>query len=164
MTMDRIEKRIILKATRERVWRAIADAKAYGTWFGVDFEGPFVAGAWLSGAITPTKVDPEVAKLQEPHAGKRFQILVETVEPMSRFAFRWHPYAIDPQLDYSKEPTTLVTFELADSDQGVVLTITEQGFDQIPAARRSDAYKANDGGWTHQTRLIEKFLAQPARP
>lgn len=159
MHTDRIEKKIVLKAARERVWRAISDSNRFGTWFGVEFEGPFVEGSWLVGKIAPTKVDPEVAKLQEPAAGLAFRILVEHIEPMKRFSFRWHPFALDPNYDYSKEPTTLVTFELTDADDGILLTITESGFDQIPLARRAQAFDANDGGWAHQTKLIEKYLA-----
>jgi uncharacterized protein YndB with AHSA1/START domain len=159
METNRIEKKIVLKATRERVWQAISDSARFGTWFGVEFDGPFIAGTWMSGRIVPTKVNPEVAKLQEPHRGTRFQIFVELIEPMERFSFRWHPYAIDPAIDYSKEPTTLVTFELAKADDGILLTITESGFEQIPAARRSQAFEANDGGWTHQAKLIEKYLS-----
>lgn len=114
----------------------------------------------MSGRIVPTKVDPEVAKLQEPHTGKRFQILVETIEPMTRFAFRWHPFAIDPSYDYSREPMTLVTFELSEAPEGTLLTITESGFDKIPIERRAQAFNANDGGWTHQAKLIEKYLTR----
>ena len=164
METSRIEKKIVLKATRERVWQAISDSAHFGTWFGVEFDGPFVAGSWMSGRIVSTKVDPEVAKLQEPHRGKAFKIFVELVEPMERFAFRWHPYAIDPTIDYSKEPTTLVTFALAQAEDGILLTITESGLEQIPAARRKQAFEANDGGWTHQTRLIEKYLAIQRKP
>ncbi len=160
MQTNRIKKTIVLTAPRERVWRAISDASEFGTWFGVEFAGPFLAGDRLAGRIVPTKVDPEVAKLQEPHTGKPFQILVETIEPMNRFAFRWHPFAIDPNQDYSQEPTTLVTFELADAEGGTRLTITESGFDQLPSERRSQAFQANDGGWTHQAKLIKKYLAQ----
>src|SRR5579862_6989628 len=111
MTTDRIEKKIVLKATRERVWQAISDSAQFGTWFGVAFDGPFVVGKWMTGRIVPTKVDPEVAKLQEPHTGAPFRILIERIEPMERFSFRWHPFAIEPGYDYSKEPTTLVVFE-----------------------------------------------------
>ena len=164
METSRIEKKIVFKATRERVWQAISDSAQFGTWFGVEFDGPFVAGSWMSGRIVSTKVDPEVAKLQEPHGGKAFKIFVELIEPMQRFSFRWHPYAIDPTVDYSKEPTTLVTFELAKADDGILLTITESGFEQIPATRRSQAFEANDGGWTHQAKLIEKYLAFQRQP
>lgn len=157
--MDRIEKKITLKAGREQVWLAISDATRFGTWFGVEFDGPFVAGAPLSGRIVPTQVDPAVARLQEPARGMRFQILVEQIEPMNRFSFRWHPFAVDPNYDYAQEPMTLVTFELADAKDGTLLTITETGFEQIPPARRRQAFTANDGGWTHQSRLIEKYLS-----
>jgi uncharacterized protein YndB with AHSA1/START domain len=164
MEPSRIEKKIALRATRERVWQAISDSAQFGTWFGVEFDGPFVAGSWTSGRIVATKVDPEVAKLQAPHRGTPFKIFVERIEPMERFSFRWHPYAIDPTIDYSKEPTTLVTFALAQADDGILLTITESGFEQIPAARRKQAFEANDGGWTYQTRLIEKYLANQRKP
>jgi uncharacterized protein YndB with AHSA1/START domain len=160
MNTDQIVKRIVLKAPRERVWRAVSDSDAFGSWFGVKFSGPFTIGAPMTGRIVPTQVDPEVAKLQEPHAGQPFQIWVECIEPMRRFAFRWHPYAIDPDSDYAKEPTTLVTFELSDADDGTQLTITESGFDRIPVERRAQAFESNEGGWAHQTKLIEKYLLQ----
>lgn len=155
---DQITKQIILKASRARVWGAISDARAFGAWFGVDFDGPFVAGQWLSGRIVPTTVDPEVAKLQEPHRGTPFQILVEEITPMMRFSFRWHPFAIDKTKDYAQEPTTLVAFTLSDAADGVLLVITESGFDALPPERRAAAFTANDGGWAHQCRLIEKYL------
>ena len=163
MSSDRIEKQIVLNAPRDRVWRAIAESGRFGTWFGVDFAAPFVEGETITGRIVPTKVDPEVAKLQEPARGFKFTVLIERIEPMSRFSFRWHPFAIDQNKDYSKELMTLVTFELSDAAGGTLLKITESGFDQLPADRRDQAFKANDGGWTHQTRLIEKYLASELR-
>jgi len=162
MTTDRIEKTIVLKAPIERVWRAIGDSQAFGAWFGVDFEGPFVQGARLKGKIVPTSVDPEVAKLQKPHEGMPFEISVERIEPPRALAFRWHPYAIEPGVDYSAEPTTLVTFELKEVSGGVRLTITESGYDRIALARRAEAFKANEGGWEMQTQLIAKYLAAAA--
>src|SRR5262245_11786976 len=125
METSQIEKKIVLKATRERVWQAISDSAQFGTWFGVEFDGPFVAGSWMSGRIVSTKVDPEVAKLQEPHRGKAFKIFVELVEPMERFALRWHPYASDPTIHYSAAPTTLVNLHLHQNGDGILLTITE---------------------------------------
>jgi uncharacterized protein YndB with AHSA1/START domain len=160
MSTDRIEKQILLRAPRERVWRAISDAKEFGSWFGVRFDGPFAEGARLTGKITPTTVDAEVAKMQEPYAGKAFDWTVERIEPMRRLAFRWHPHAVDSGVDYSKEPTTLIEFELLDAPGGILLKISESGFDQIPLERRAKAFKANEGGWEHQTRLIEKYLAK----
>jgi len=160
MNSDRIEKKIILRASRERVWQAISDSTRFGAWFGVEFDGPFVEGSWLTGRIAPTKVDPEIARLQEPARGMRFSVMVDRVEPMERFSFRWHPFAIDPNYDYSRDPTTLVAFELREADGAVLLTITESGFDQIPAPRRARALESNDEGWAHQTRLIEKYLAR----
>lgn len=159
---DRIEKTIVLRAPQDRVWRAVSDAKAFGAWFGVDFDGPFVAGQHLTGRIVPTKVDPEVAKLQEPHAGRSFEITVDRVEPTRLFSFRWHPFAIDPAVDYSSEPTTLVVFALEEVAGGTKVTITESGFDRIPLERRAKAFASNDAGWEHQTKLLEKYLASAA--
>jgi uncharacterized protein YndB with AHSA1/START domain len=157
---DRIEKKILLRAPRERVWGAISDARQFGTWFGVEFDGEFVAGARLTGKITPTKVDPEVAKSQQPYSGKAFEIEVDRIEPMRLLSFRWHPFAVEPGVDYSKEPATLVAFELEPAAGGTMLTITESGFDRIPLARRAKAFAANDQGWLAQTKLLEKYLAQ----
>lgn len=162
MNTDRIEKTILLRAQRERVWRAISDAKEFGSWFGVVFDEAFAEGARLTGKIAPTAVDAEVAKMQEPYAGKAFEWTVERIEPMRRISFRWHPYAVEEGADYSREPMTLIEFDLADVPGGILLTIIESGFDQIPLARRVKAFKANEGGWEMQTRLIEKYLAKAA--
>ncbi len=159
MSTDRIEKRIFLRATPERVWEAVSDAQQFGTWFGVAFDGPFAEGVRLTGRIVPTAVDAEVAKLQEPHAGKPFEFSVDRIDAPSRISFRWHPFAVEPGVDYSQEPTTLIEFVLEESDGGTLLTISESGFDQIPLARRATAFAANDGGWTMQAKLIEKYLA-----
>jgi uncharacterized protein YndB with AHSA1/START domain len=159
---DQIEKRILLRAPRERVWRAISDSKQFGSWFGVEFNGPFVAGARMPGRIVPTTVDAEVAKEQKPHKGMVFEFLVDRVEPMLLFSFRWHPYAVDPDVDYSTEPTTLVVFELEEVADGTLLTITESGFDRIALERRAKAFASNEQGWSAQAKLIEKYLVLAA--
>lgn len=158
---DRLEKRMILRAPRERVWRAISEAKQFGSWFGVDIDGEFAAGTRVTGRIAPTKVDPEVAKLQQPYVGFPFEFHIERIEPMMLFSFRWHPSAADRNVDYSSEPMTLVELTLEDVTQGTLLTIVESGFERIPLERRAKAFTSNEGGWTHQLRLIEKYLAQP---
>jgi uncharacterized protein YndB with AHSA1/START domain len=158
--MDRIEKTVVLRAPVERVWRAISDSKEFGTWFGVEFDGPFIAGKAMIGRIVPTQVDPEVAKLQEPHRGAKFECMIEAVEPMTRFAFRWHPFAIDPNVDYSKEEATLVEFRLTPEKGYTRLVITESGFDRMPLERRAKAFTANEGGWEHQCKLIEKYVSR----
>jgi uncharacterized protein YndB with AHSA1/START domain len=157
---DRIEKKVVLQAPRERVWRAISDAREFGAWFGVAFDGAFAAGARLTGRVTPTQADAEVARSQEPYAGKTFEIVVDRIEPMRLLSFRWHPFAVEPGVDYTNEPATLVVFELQEAAGGTLLTITESGFDRIPLERRAQAFTANDQGWAAQTRLIEKYLAR----
>jgi len=159
MDYNRIEKKVVLKATRERVWRAISDSARFGRWFGVEIDGPFIAGREAIGRIVPTRVDPEVARLQEPFHGVPWRVVVERIEPMSLFSFRWHPGAVDPSRDHSNEPMTLVTFELAEAEDGTLLTITESGFEHIAPDRRARAKEGNDAGWTHQTKLIAKYLA-----
>jgi uncharacterized protein YndB with AHSA1/START domain len=159
---DSIQKTVHLRARRARVWRALSDAREFGAWFGVRFDGPFVPGASLRGVIVPTTADPEVARSQEPYRGKGFDILVERLEPERLLAFRWHPHAVEPGVDYSLEPTTLVVFEIEDAPDGVLLRVTESGFDRIPLARRAKAFTANEGGWSMVMRLIEKHLAQGA--
>ena len=157
-TPDAIEKKITLRAPLGRVWRAVSDAKQFGLWFGVNFDGPFVAGEALKGRIVPTTVDPEVAKQQEPYTGMPFDWSVEKIEPPTLISFRWHPFAIDQGVDYSQEPTTLIVFELAEVAGGTLLTITESGFQRIPLERRAKAFAANEGGWEHQAKLVEKYL------
>jgi len=128
----------------------------------VKFDGPFVAGKPVSGAIAPTTVDPAVAKMQEPYAGIRFDITIDRIEPERLFSFRWHPFAIDQRVDYSKEPTTLIVFTLEDAKDGTLLTVTESGFDRIPLARRAQAFTANEQGWAMQMTLVEKYLSHAA--
>ncbi len=160
MDPNRIEKQILLPAPRERVWRAISDSREFGSWFGVAFDGPFVTGQQLTGKIVPTSVDPEIASLQKPYEGTAFTCVVETIEPMQRLSFRWHPFAVETGVDYSKEPMTLVQFDLEEATGGILLTITESGFDQIPDARRAKAYSSNEGGWSKQAELIQKYIAK----
>lgn len=158
MTTDRIEKQVLLRAPLERVWNAVSDARQFGAWFGMEFDGPFREGERITGRIVPTTVDVEVAKLQEPHRGTTFDFSVDRIEPRCRISFRWHPYAVDPTVDYSSEPTTLIVFELKEVEGGTLLTISESGFDKIPIERRAEAFKANEGGWEHQARLIRKYV------
>lgn len=148
MVTDRIEKRVVLRAPRSRVWRALTDASEFGSWFGVTLQAPFTEGATVRGQIT--------------HPGYQhltMELIVERLEPERYFAYRWHPYAIDPKIDYSQEPATLVEFRLEDAGEGTTLTIVESGFDRIPLARRAEAFKMNEGGWTQQVRNIERHVS-----
>ena len=157
-TTDRIEKQILLRAPRARVWDAITDSKQFGIWFGAQFDGPFIEGARLSGRIKPTQVDAAVATSQEAYDGVPFEIVIERIEPERRFTFRWHPYPIDDDADPLAVPMTLVAFELEEAQGGTLLTISESGFDRVPLARRAEAFTSNEQGWSIQVKLIEKYL------
>jgi len=159
MTTDRIEKKTVLRAPLDRVWNAIADATQFGAWFGMELEGPFVAGKKLAAKIRPTQVDPEVAKMQKQYDGAAFEIVVERVEPMRELSFRWHPFSVDKSID-PNEPMTLVQFLLDEAPGGTHLTIIESGFDKIPLERRAKAFTANEGGWTKQLELLARYLAR----
>jgi uncharacterized protein YndB with AHSA1/START domain len=163
MSTDRIEKQVVLRAPLDRVWRAISDSQEFGRWFGVRIDGSFVAGTSVTATITGTTVDEEVAELQRPHAGAKATWQIVAVEPSRRFAYRWHPFSVDSDVDYDAEPTTLVEFTLSPTPDGVLLTIVESGFDAIPAARRSAAFEANSGGWAKQVELVRKYLALEQR-
>jgi uncharacterized protein YndB with AHSA1/START domain len=158
MSTDRIEKQILLHAPLSRIWRALADSTEFGTWFGMKFDGPFSPGARLNAVITPTKVDPEIAAAQKQYEGLPFEIAIEQMVPERLFSFRWHPYAVEPGIDYSHEPTTLVEFRLQETPSGVLLTVTESGFDRIPLERRAKAFSNNEQGWSVVINLIAKFL------
>jgi uncharacterized protein YndB with AHSA1/START domain len=159
MSLDQIEKKILLRAPRKRVWRALADSKEFGTWFGMKFDGPFTLGVVMRGVISPSKVNEEVAKAQKAYEGTAFEIIIEKMESERLFSFSWHPYALEPGVDYSAEPMTLVEFRLEEAKEGVMLTVTESGFDKIPLARRAKAFSANEGGWTIMVKVIEEYLA-----
>jgi uncharacterized protein YndB with AHSA1/START domain len=159
---DRIEKKVHLRAPVERVWRAVSDAAEFGAWFGVRFEGAFAPGARMKGRIVPTAADAEVAAQQKPYEGAAFEITVDRIEAPRLFSFRWHPFAVDPAVDYSSEPTTLVVFELRAADGGTLLTVTESGSDHVPLARRAKAFAMNEQGWAAQMTLITKYLAHAA--
>lgn len=144
---DRIEKRIELNAPVSRVWRALTDYKEFGAWFRVDLEGPFVAGGSTRGRIRYPGYEHLVMEVE-----------VQKVEPQHLFSFHWHPYAVEPGVDYSSEPPTLVEFRLEPAGEGSVLHLTESGFDAIPASRRDEAFRMNDGGWTEQMTNIETHV------
>ena len=144
---DRIEKRVVLRAPRARVWRAITNADEFGTWFRIKLDGAFTAGRAVRGKITIPGYEHLTVDM-----------LVERIEPERYFAYRWHPYPIDPKVDYSAEPTTLVEFTLEETEGGTAVTIVESGFDRIPLTRRAEAFRMNDQGWAGQIKNLAKYV------
>jgi uncharacterized protein YndB with AHSA1/START domain len=158
MSTDRIEKSMVLRAPQSRVWRALTDSGEFGRWFGARFEGSFAPGASLRGELVGTVVDEEIAAEQRNYAHVPIDVVVEQMEPERLFSFRWHPFATDPGVDYSQEQMTLVVFTLEEVSEGVRLTVTESGFDQIPIERRAAAFSANEGGWEIMVSILARYL------
>jgi len=146
---DRIQKQVFIKAPRKRVWRALTDATEFGEWFRVKLTGQFAPGQPISGPV-----------LHPGYEHLTWNVTVEKMEPERLFSWRWRPHAIDPNKDYSKEPTTLVVFELQEAPGGTLLTVTESGFDGIPIERRESAYRGNSEGWAIQMSNIERHVSQ----
>jgi uncharacterized protein YndB with AHSA1/START domain len=145
---DRIERVVVLKVPRSRVWRALTDPAEFGSWFGVRVEGSFAPRARVKGAITHPGYEHVV-----------WDIVVERMEKERLFSWRWHPFSVEPGVDYSGETRTLVEFRLEEVPEGTRLTVAESGFDALPLARRAQAYKMNDGGWTYQLQAISKHVS-----
>jgi uncharacterized protein YndB with AHSA1/START domain len=144
---DRIEKTIILRAPRARVWRALTRGEEFGAWFGMALEGDLAPGARLTGRLTTPG-----------HEHLIVEITVEQVQPEELLSYRWHPYAFEPGVDYASEPTTLVEFHLAEVADGTQLTVVESGFDDIPPERRAIAFRMNDQGWAEQLTHIVRYV------
>ena len=145
---DRIEKHVTVRAPLAKVWRAISSAQEFGTWFKVALQGEFVEGQTVRGQITYPGYEHLTAEMQ-----------IVRIQPQTYFAYRWHPAAMDPGVDYSSEPTTLVEMTLSEVAGGTEVTIVESGFDALPAARRAEAFRLNDGGWAIQCDNIAQYVA-----
>src|SRR5436853_366735 len=131
MNTDSIQKQILLRAPRSRVWRALTDSAEFGHWFGIKFTEPFAPGRIMHGVLVTTAVDAEVAKLQSPHKGKEFEIAIERIEPQRLFSFRWHPAAVELAVDYSAEPATLVAKDLRVMERARLLPGSRRGRESI---------------------------------
>jgi uncharacterized protein YndB with AHSA1/START domain len=145
---DRIEKTVVLRAPRARVWRALTDAEQFGTWFRAKLETGFAAGKAATGRIT-----------YPGYEHLKFEVNVERMDAEQLFSFRWHPYAIDPEVDYSQEPWTLVEFRLEEVPEGTRLTVIESGFDKLPKQRRDEAFRMNSEGWAEQLENVRRHVA-----
>ena len=145
---DRIEKSILLRAPRSRVWRALTDAQEFGAWFRVQLEGAFAEGATLRGRIT-----------YPGYEHLTMEMLIERMDRERLFSYRWHPYAVSADVDYSAEPTTLVEFRLEEATGGTLLTVIESGFDRLPSGRRAEAFRMNDCGWAEQMLNIQRHVS-----
>ena len=144
---DRIEKTIELKAPVSRVWRALTDHREFGIWFRVRMDGPFEPGRTVRGQIT----HPGYEHL-------KWEAVVQKMEPERLFSFTWHPYAIDPNQDYSSEVPTLVEFILEKTATGTLLRVVESGFDKLPDKRRLEAFRMNETGWSEQMKNIARHV------
>ena len=146
---DRIDKSVELKAPVSRVWRALTDHHEFGSWFRVKLDGPFVPGRTVRGQIT-----------YPGYEHLKWEAVVQKMEPERLFSFTWHPYAIDPNQDYSSEVPTLVEFTLQKIAAGTLLRVVESGFDKLPDKRRLEAFRMNEGGWSEQMKNIAQHVEQ----
>ncbi|MDO8772542.1 MAG: SRPBCC family protein [Burkholderiaceae bacterium] len=145
---DRIERSIVLNASRSRVWRALSNAEEFGDWFGVNLKDKtFAPGQCVQGQMTI-----------KGHEDCMFDIVVERVEPEQLLSYRWHPYAMDPKIDYEKEQRTVVTFTLKDAGDGTLFTVLETGFDNVPPERRLEAFRMNSRGWEAQMGCLQRHV------
>jgi uncharacterized protein YndB with AHSA1/START domain len=145
---DRIEKQIVLRAPRARVWKALSRVEEFNAWFGSRLSGTFAPGARLTSSID-----------HPGYEGWTMEVVVEAVEPEARLAWRWTPHGKDPKVDYSGEKPTLVELTLADHPEGTLLRVVESGFDGVSPARRAHAFAMNDAGWAEQVQRIGRYLA-----
>ena len=147
---DNIERKVLIKGTRARVWRALSNAAEFGDWFGVDFKGKtFIAGQPIQGKVTYPGYEHVM-----------MEVLIERMVPERLLSWRWHPAALDPAVDYSAEPKTLVVFELEEVEGGVMLSVVESGLDKIPLDRRATVFRLNSSGWDQQMENIKKHVAK----
>jgi uncharacterized protein YndB with AHSA1/START domain len=147
---DRIEKRVMLSAPRSKVWRALTTAEQFGAWFGAKFDSAFAEGATMRGKMTSGGCGNE--------DNPSIELVVERIQPERLFSYRWHPYALDPKVDYSAEVMTLVEFRLEEVAGGTQLTIIESGFDSLSAARRAEAFPKHESGWVSQINNLERYV------
>lgn len=149
MANNRIEKKIELNAPIARIWRALTDHREFGEWFRVKLDGPFVPGERSTGYIT-----------WPGYEHLKWEAVVQEMDPDAYFSFTWHPYSVDPAIDYSEETPTLVEFRLEKTTTGTLLTVTESGFEDIPEHRRAEAFLRNDGGWAQQMKNVQQYVEQ----
>ena len=151
---DRIERSVLVDAPRERVWRALSNAEDFGAWFGADLKGrAFAPGQPTRGRIT-----------YPGHEHVWFDIVIDRIQPQALLSYRWHPYAIDPAVDYAAEEPTLVTFTLEDAPgNGTLLKVVESGFDRVPPQRRAEAFRMNSRGWDSQMKNIVRHVTGSAK-
>jgi uncharacterized protein YndB with AHSA1/START domain len=147
---DRVERQILIRAPRERVWQALSSAEEFGTWFGAKLQGQtFAPGQRVRGPITICNYEHVM-----------FDVIIERMEPPVLLSYRWHPYAVDPAVDYEQEEPTLVTFTLKDAPgQATLLTVVESGFDRVPPQRRMEAFRMNNQGWVAQLDNIARHVS-----
>ncbi|MGO9261554.1 MAG: SRPBCC family protein [Bryobacteraceae bacterium] len=150
--LSKIEKRIVIRAPRQRVWRALTNFEEFARWFRVEAS----SSAFESGA----RVD--MVSTHPCGPGAKFFVVVEAMEPERLFSWRWYPGVQPPGADYEAEPSTLVEFRLEDTEGGTLVTVVESGFDRLSLDRRAKAFEENEKGWEIQLAALAEYAGKPA--
>jgi uncharacterized protein YndB with AHSA1/START domain len=149
--LSRIDRAVEIQAPPERVWRALTDASELAEWMQVQLDRQFAVGheVWMTST-------------NAAYAGHRFRVHIVEMTPPRRLVWKWHPGEVDPNVDYSKEPQTIVTFTLEASGRGTKLSVAETGFDEISLARRAKVYGDNVQGWVEVVALLQRHVEAKA--
>lgn len=138
----RIERQIELKAPIEKVWSAITKAEELRKWFGDVAELELREGG--RGQVGWSEF------------GSISELVVESVEPPSHFAFSWSAVANAP---FDGSLATRVDIYLEDLGETTRLKVEESGFDELPESIGRSVFEENRSGWGHELEDLEAYLA-----
>jgi len=139
-----IKREIVINASKERIYHAIADPEQVVLWFPETLEGHYEVGA-------------------QPIMGfgehGRNQIYIVDARPCSYFAYRWVPGASHFLGDVLSVQTTLVEFRIEEHGaDSCKVTLTESGFAELPVEVMEQAFKQNSGGWDFMLDRLVKYF------
>jgi uncharacterized protein YndB with AHSA1/START domain len=135
---DEVRRELVIKAPRDRVWRALTEADQLTRWF--------------PDKAAEVDLRPGGNAVLEWDEAKA-EAVVDVVEPPGRLVFRWRPEGLG-------RPFTTVSFtleELGDGDSTRV-RLVESGFASLPDQIETQSQKGNDEGWAHELQELKEYL------